>query len=69
MVGGIKNCLVTRARPWYNITSMASPQFLLALQRVLQFVQSLLQLSLDFVEMVNLVFGSLELLSSLLGDL
>lgn len=41
-------------------------QLLLALQRVLEFVEGLLQLLLDLVEVVDLVLGCLQLLGGLL---
>ena len=44
------------------------PEFLLALQRILKFVQGLLELSLDLGEVVDLVFSALEVLSGLLVD-
>uniref|UniRef100_A0A182JJS0 Uncharacterized protein n=1 Tax=Anopheles atroparvus TaxID=41427 RepID=A0A182JJS0_ANOAO len=48
-----------------NVTA----QLLLALQRVLQLVEGLLQLGLHLVQVVDLVFGGLQLFSGLLVDL
>lgn len=45
------------------------PNFLFAFKGVLEFIESLLELDLDFGKMVDLVLGSLELLSGLLVDL
>jgi hypothetical protein len=44
------------------------PEFLLALQRVLELVKGLLQLSLDLVQVVDFVFGGLEVFGGLLVD-
>ena len=45
------------------------PKFLLALQRVFQFVQGLLQLGFDLVEVVDFVFRGLQVFGGLLVDL
>ena len=45
------------------------PKFLLALQRVFQLVQGLLQLGFDLVEVVDFVFRGLEVFSGLLVNL
>jgi len=44
------------------------PEFLLALKRILEFVERLLQLGLNLVEVVHLILGSLQIFSCLLVD-
>lgn len=48
---------------------MCLPEFLLAFQRVLQFIEGLFKLGLNFVEVVDFVFRGLEVFSGLLVHL
>ena len=45
------------------------PEFLLAFQRVLKLIEGLFQLGFDLVEVVDLIFGGLQVFAGLLVDL